>query len=213
MDLILQKICPTFMNSKCFTSCTLWVCRNLWVLQRFHFCANPMSGNTLAFFGLFSEIALQFIINLFLFVLHPFLLVLSLFRSLPLLLPAVEDGIFNDSWRIRQSSVELLGDLLFKVNTFLPCPFFFLGVLSHLQSLIAKSHFIQVAGTSGKALLEGGSDDEGASTEAQGRAIIEVLGKEKRDEVLAALYMVRTDISLSVRQVGRTSHLASYFHV
>lgn len=37
------------------------------------------------------------------------------FRSLPLLLPAVEDGIFNDSWRIRQSSVELLGDLLFKV--------------------------------------------------------------------------------------------------
>lgn len=40
---------------------------------------------------------------------------LYLFRSLPLLLPAVEDGIFNDNWRIRQSSVELLGDLLFKV--------------------------------------------------------------------------------------------------
>lgn len=37
-------------------------------------------------------------------------------RSLPLLLPAVEDGIFNDNWRIRQSSVELLGDLLFKVD-------------------------------------------------------------------------------------------------
>ncbi|KAK4775828.1 hypothetical protein SAY87_023789 [Trapa incisa] len=93
--------------------------------------------------------------------------------SLPLLLPAVEDGIFNDSWRIRQSSVELLGDLLFKV-----------------------------AGTSGKALLEGGSDDEGASTEAHGRAIIEVLGKDKRNEVLAALYMVRTDVSLSVRQAA-----------
>ncbi|KAI8523765.1 hypothetical protein RHMOL_Rhmol13G0097600 [Rhododendron molle] len=91
--------------------------------------------------------------------------------SLPLLLPAVEDGIFSDSWRIRQSSVELLGDLLFKV-----------------------------AGTSGKALLEGGSDDEGASTEAQGRAIIEVLGREKRNEVLAALYMVRTDMSITVRQ-------------
>ncbi|CAL5425760.1 unnamed protein product [Camellia sinensis] len=94
-------------------------------------------------------------------------------RSLPLLLPAVEDGIFSDSWRIRQSSVELLGDLLFKV-----------------------------AGTSGKALLEGGSDDEGASIEAQGRAIIEVLGREKRNEVLAALYMVRTDVSLIVRQAA-----------
>ncbi|KAJ1414656.1 TOG domain [Sesbania bispinosa] len=93
--------------------------------------------------------------------------------SLPLLLPAVEDGIFNDNWRIRQSSVELLGDLLFKV-----------------------------AGTSGKALLEGGSDDEGSSTEAHGRAIIEVLGRERRNEVLAALYMVRADVSLSVRQAA-----------
>ncbi|KAL3523389.1 hypothetical protein ACH5RR_016223, partial [Cinchona calisaya] len=93
--------------------------------------------------------------------------------SLPLLLPAVEDGIFNDSWRIRQSSVELLGDLLFKV-----------------------------AGTSGTALLEGGSDDEGASTEAHGQAIIEVLGRDKRNEVLAALYMVRTDVSITVRQAA-----------
>ncbi|KAJ4968726.1 hypothetical protein NE237_015427 [Protea cynaroides] len=93
--------------------------------------------------------------------------------SLPLLLPAVEDGIFHDNWRIRQSSVELLGDLLFKV-----------------------------AGTSGKAILEGGSDDEGSSTEAHGRAIIEVLGKDKRNEVLAAVYMVRTDVSISVRQAA-----------
>ncbi|KAM0871526.1 hypothetical protein ACQ4PT_039331 [Festuca glaucescens] len=93
--------------------------------------------------------------------------------SLPLLLPAIEDGIFNDNWRIRQSSVELLGDLLFKV-----------------------------AGTSGKAILEGGSDDEGASTEAQGRAIVEVLGRAKRDEVLAAIYMVRSDVSLTVRQAA-----------
>ncbi|KAJ6856792.1 hypothetical protein NC651_038462 [Populus alba x Populus x berolinensis] len=86
--------------------------------------------------------------------------------SLPLLLPAVEDGIFNDNWRILQSSVELLGDLLFKV-----------------------------AGTSGKS-------DEGSSTEAHGRAIIEVLGRDKRNEILAALYMVRTDVSLSVRQAA-----------
>uniref|UniRef100_A0A0D3FNC8 TOG domain-containing protein n=1 Tax=Oryza barthii TaxID=65489 RepID=A0A0D3FNC8_9ORYZ len=94
-------------------------------------------------------------------------------RSLPLLLPAIEDGIFSDNWRIRQSSVELLGDLLFKV-----------------------------AGTSGKAILEGGSDDEGASTEAHGRAIIDVLGREKRNEVLAAIYMVRSDVSLTVRQAA-----------
>ena len=125
-----------------------------------------------------------------------------------MLLPAVEDGIFNDNWRIRQSSVELLGDLLFKVNSFLPFPVFLSGSVVTLAFLDDIWHLIQVAGTSGKALLEGGSDDEGASTEAHGRAIIEVLGKDKRDEVLAALYMVRTDVSLSVRQVARTSHLA-----
>lgn len=69
---------------------------------------------------------------------------------------------------------------------------------------------LQVAGTSGKALLEGGSDDEGSSTEAHGRAIIEVLGREKRDEILSALYMVRTDVSISVRQVWRIISL--YIH-
>ena len=36
--------------------------------------------------------------------------------SLPLLLPTVEQGIVNDNWRIRQSSIDLLGDLLFKVK-------------------------------------------------------------------------------------------------
>lgn len=35
--------------------------------------------------------------------------------SLPLLLPAMEDGVTASSWRIRQSSVTLLGKLLFKV--------------------------------------------------------------------------------------------------
>lgn len=35
--------------------------------------------------------------------------------ALELLLPAILDGTGNGNWRIRQSSVELLGDLLFKV--------------------------------------------------------------------------------------------------
>ena len=127
-------------------------------------------------------------------------------RSLPLLLPAVEDGIFNDNWRIRQSSVELLGDLLFKVcvaylSTASVCCLSFNNFITELDVIYEPIYSFQVAGTSGKALLEGGSDDEGSSTEAHGRAIIEVLGHDKRNEVLAALYMVRADVSLSVRQV------------
>jgi hypothetical protein len=35
---------------------------------------------------------------------------------LPLLLPAVEAGLDGDNWRIRQSSLELCGELLFKVR-------------------------------------------------------------------------------------------------
>jgi hypothetical protein len=35
--------------------------------------------------------------------------------ALPLLLPAVERGLFGINWRIRQSSIKLLGKLLFKV--------------------------------------------------------------------------------------------------
>ncbi|KAG6745141.1 hypothetical protein POTOM_051785 [Populus tomentosa] len=101
--------------------------------------------------------------------------ILSLAMSLPLLLPAVEDGIFNDNWRIRQSSVELLGDLLFNVHTTSP---------------LSSSPFC-------KFLF----DDEGSSTEAHGCAIIEVLGRDKRNEILAA-YMVRTDVNLSVRQAA-----------
>ena len=41
--------------------------------------------------------------------------------ALPLLLPAVEDGIVSANWRIRQSSAELLGDLLFKVSAHTMC--------------------------------------------------------------------------------------------
>ena len=36
--------------------------------------------------------------------------------AMVLILPAVEEGIFNDNWRIRQSSVLLMGKLLFQVG-------------------------------------------------------------------------------------------------
>lgn len=56
--------------------------------------------------------------------------------SLPLLLPAVENGIIHDNWRIRQSSVELLGDLLFKVSLHaFPSPCSFLLPYGHYWSL------------------------------------------------------------------------------
>ena len=91
--------------------------------------------------------------------------------SLPLVLPAVEAGAADGNWRIRQSSIELLGDLLFKV-----------------------------AGTSGRIQQDLNDDEsEGISVESHGQAIIEVLGLERRNDVLARLYLARADVAYTVR--------------
>ena len=71
--------------------------------------------------------------------------------SLPLLMPTVEAGTINENWRIRQSSIELLGDLLFKV-----------------------------AGTTGRIQQDVNDEEgEGISVEAHGQAIIDALGMAK----------------------------------
>jgi hypothetical protein len=49
--------------------------------------------------------------------------------------------------------------------------------------------------------VDDGDDDEGIGTEEGRRAILAVLGQEKRDAFLAALYILRSDVTLAVRQV------------
>ncbi|KAI8599877.1 armadillo-type protein, partial [Dissophora ornata] len=100
-------------------------------------------------------------------------------KAVDLLLPELERGIFDDNWRIRQSSVQLMGDLLFRIT-----------------------------GTSKQA----GVDDEGEedAPEEFGRSdgirkkLLEVLGRDRRDRVLASLYVVRADNSAIVRQASLT---------
>jgi hypothetical protein len=87
-------------------------------------------------------------------------------RSVDLLLPELERGLADDSYRIRLSSVELVGDLLFNLT-----------------------------GISGKQEAE---DIEEGAQEA-GQSLLEVLGQEKRDRVLAALYICRCDTAGLVR--------------
>ena len=113
--------------------------------------------------------------------------------SLPLLLPAVENGIIHDNWRIRQSSVELLGDLLFKVRLRRPPSCLFLRTVSEGQNAhhLTLHACAQVAGTSGKIQMDGESDEEGLSSEAHGAAIIDALGWERRNEVGAPLCLAQ----------------------
>ncbi|KAJ7115902.1 ARM repeat-containing protein [Mycena epipterygia] len=94
-------------------------------------------------------------------------------KAIDLLLPELEHGMFDSGWRIRQSSITLVGELLFKVS-----------------------------GISGKAsdLEEDEVVAEGATNESSRRALVEILGLERRDRILAALYLVRQDGVGVVRQ-------------
>ncbi|KAF8756754.1 ARM repeat-containing protein [Rhizoctonia solani] len=93
-------------------------------------------------------------------------------KAIDLLLPELEKGMFDSGWRIRHSSITLVGELLFRVS-----------------------------GISGKAEIE--EDEEEAidttAAESSRRALTEALGKERRDRILAALYIVRQDAVAAVR--------------
>lgn len=88
-----------------------------------------------------------------------------------LLLPELEKGLFDENWRIRYSSVQLLGDLLYRIS-----------------------------GVTGKMSTETASEDDNFGTEQSHQAIIKALGAERRNRVLAGLYMGRSDVALMVRQ-------------
>lgn len=87
-------------------------------------------------------------------------------RAIDLLLPELERGLADDSYRIRLSSVELVGDLLFNLT-----------------------------GISGK--VEEDETEEGANE--AGQSLLEVLGEERRNKVLSAIYICRCDTSGLVR--------------
>ncbi|KAF9438265.1 translational activator of GCN4 [Entomortierella beljakovae] len=100
-------------------------------------------------------------------------------KAVDLLLPELERGIFDDNWRIRQSSVQLMGDLLFRITG------------------TSKQAGIDVEG-------EEDAPEEYGHSDSIRKKLIEVLGRERRDRVLSALYMVRADNSAIVRQASLT---------
>jgi hypothetical protein len=70
----------------------------------------------------------------------------------------------------------------------------------HLPALCCAC--AQVAGTSGKVKLDGGSDDEGVACAEYGTAIQEALGRERNAEVLSKLYVARSDVQYVVRNTA-----------
>jgi len=98
-------------------------------------------------------------------------------KAVDLLLPELERGLFDDNWRIRQSSVQLMGDLLFRIT-----------------------------GTTKQAGVDDeGEDDapeEFGRSDTIRKQLMDVLGRDRRDRVLSSLYIVRADGSAIVRQAS-----------
>lgn len=90
-------------------------------------------------------------------------------KAVDLLLPELETGLSNANYRIRLSSVELTGDLLYQVT----------GITS-----------------------SGGDEQDTAISGNANKALIEILGQERRDRILSAIFICRTDTSGQVRTSG-----------
>ena len=99
-------------------------------------------------------------------------------KAVDLLLPELEVGMFDDSWRIRHSSIQLISDLLFRLS-----------------------------GVSGNNEVEDEGDEEGAEQNIVAghsiqKSLAEALGAERRDNLFAALYILRQDSIINVRQAA-----------
>ncbi|KAJ3106530.1 translational activator of GCN4 [Phlyctochytrium planicorne] len=93
--------------------------------------------------------------------------------AVDLLLPELEVGLFDENWRIRQSSIQLMGDLLYRI-----------------------------AGISGRVETEASNEDETLGTEHGRQALVTALGLDRYHTVLASLYIVRSDNNAIVRQAS-----------
>ncbi|KAG8909792.1 translational activator of GCN4, partial [Tulasnella sp. 408] len=91
-------------------------------------------------------------------------------KATDLLLPHLQKSLFDESARIRLSSLTLIGELLYKL-----------------------------AGISGKVSTEEEEEVETNVAEPTRRVLSEVLGKDRRDRVLAVLFIARQDAVSSVR--------------
>jgi HEAT repeat protein len=92
-----------------------------------------------------------------------------------LLLPSLSEGMFDDDWRIRHSSLILLGDLLYLIGD-----------------------------TKAVGMADGEEEDEDLAGVSSGGKVTATLrgsiGEQNANEVLAALYIARADVSMAVRQ-------------
>eukprot|EP00177_Eucheuma_denticulatum_P003255 GFKZ01005886.1.p1 GENE.GFKZ01005886.1~~GFKZ01005886.1.p1 ORF type:complete len:2709 (+),score=386.99 GFKZ01005886.1:151-8277(+) len=134
--------------------------------------------------------------------------------SLEHLLPEILSAMREKLWRIRLAATRLLGDMLLVIaGARVDAPDIYGATNSAGNDEELKEDGSE-EGEEGEAKDEG-DEDEGEenfespeeaaaamTTEATMKAIEDVLGFQRRNEVLAALYIIRCDVSVRVRQTG-----------
>lgn len=134
--------------------------------------------------------------------------------SLETLLPELLSAMRDKLWRIRHAATQLLGDfLLVLAGAIKP------GGKSDADAAGNDAELINSDDEAGNDEGEEGGSDDGEDSDEEGidspemmlaamtleatmKAIEEVLGIDRRNEVLAALYIIRCDVSIRVRQMG-----------
>ncbi|KAI9591473.1 armadillo-type protein [Syncephalis fuscata] len=112
--------------------------------------------------------------------------------AVELLLPELERGLFEENWRIRHSSVQLMGDLLYKMT----------GLQVKSLTAVASQPVNMAASSNPDGEAEAEEEVTVMITEEGRKALVDALGQQRRNSVLAALYVVRSDISSVVRQAA-----------
>ncbi|KAG0253420.1 translational activator of GCN4 [Actinomortierella ambigua] len=107
-------------------------------------------------------------------------------KAVDLLLPELERGLFDDNWRIRQASVQLVGDLLFRITG------------------TSRQTYIGTGEETADADADEEAVEEYSGADATRKKLLEVLGRDRRDRILASLYIVRADSSAVVRHASLT---------
>ncbi|GMM33059.1 Gcn1 protein [Saccharomycopsis crataegensis] len=105
-------------------------------------------------------------------------------KAVDLLLPELENGLSDTNYRIRLSSVKLIGDLLFKI-----------GDITQKTIEVTSEEF----GEDGEPQEEEERAVFVIGNSAVGAKLVEVLGQETRDRVLSLLFICRSDTAGLVR--------------
>ncbi len=140
--------------------------------------------------------------------------------SLEHLLPELMSAMTDKLWRIRQAAARLLGDFLLVIAGARPSRSDVFGAVEPVADDGGEENNNDNDNETEEDKGEGdndGSEDEdeddeqyespeaaaaAMTTEATMKAIEEVLGWDRRNEVLAALFIIRCDVSIRVRQMG-----------